>query len=635
MGNVATKERSRSNSVSSSQQGSPSGSRRRSSVVSNGFASRRNRNDSTLSQDSARLPKSKGKSKKTDKEEVQNLILDPSEMVDGGYLQPQGVYTGPQDFKYKVVRELIIDRKLAPFYKGLSDYSENWSDRQLLAAVRGLPFTETKLGSSVPSPVPDAEPIFPVDKDTSDLANDLQNTSLSTEPFAIPEKPALSSVLGENAAWDPASPASVSSANSATEDVAPSSAPALSKLNSFASTATFPESQESGSPSLSSSPAIPFPSIDRPPATTQTPLSPTQNAPTSGSPAPVVKTQQQSAAAPAISPYTRSRANTSSRYGPSNLPNRLPQEIILYKEAIECPICFLFYPKLINLTRCCAQPICTECFVQIKRADPHMPHDEEADPNAAPEVKAEGLISEAACCPYCMMPEMGVTFTAPPYRTGIGAGGKRHNSLSPLALFNSSTSSVNSRSSQAIASASEESVVVSTSSSAISLANPVSKRRGSLPATNPDVITTDQIRPDWKIKLASARAKAARRSAAATALHASAFMPNESTNGSSSTRRGSRESKSSSKLRFGRLAMAQQKPRSGSSTSRASPEAGSGASGSGRVPRSMVDIANDRVQELEDMMFMEAVELSMREEEERQSRNPNQGTSNGVSEQQG
>lgn len=29
-------------------------------------------------------------------------------MVDGGYLQPQGVYTGPQDFKYQVVRQLIV-----------------------------------------------------------------------------------------------------------------------------------------------------------------------------------------------------------------------------------------------------------------------------------------------------------------------------------------------------------------------------------------------------------------------------------------------------------------------------------------------------------------------------------------------
>lgn len=29
-----------------------------------------------------------------------------------------------------------------------------------------------------------------------------------------------------------------------------------------------------------------------------------------------------------------------------------------------------YYPPLINTSRCCDQPICTECFVQIKRADP-------------------------------------------------------------------------------------------------------------------------------------------------------------------------------------------------------------------------------------------------------------------------
>lgn len=29
-----------------------------------------------------------------------------------------------------------------------------------------------------------------------------------------------------------------------------------------------------------------------------------------------------------------------------------------------------YYPPLINTSRCCDQPICTECFVQIKRAEP-------------------------------------------------------------------------------------------------------------------------------------------------------------------------------------------------------------------------------------------------------------------------
>lgn len=43
-------------------------------------------------------------------------------------------------------------------------------------------------------------------------------------------------------------------------------------------------------------------------------------------------------------------------------------------------------------------------------------------------------------------------------------------------------------------------------------------------AAAPGVITTDKVRPDWATKLSDARAQAARRSAAATALHNAAYM---------------------------------------------------------------------------------------------------------------
>lgn len=42
-------------------------------------------------------------------------------------------------------------------------------------------------------------------------------------------------------------------------------------------------------------------------------------------------------------------------------------------------------------TRCCDQPICTECFVQIKRAEPIPTH----------------LESEPAACPFCMETNFG------------------------------------------------------------------------------------------------------------------------------------------------------------------------------------------------------------------------------------
>ncbi|ORX61354.1 hypothetical protein DM01DRAFT_1331964 [Hesseltinella vesiculosa] len=39
----------------------------------------------------------------------------------------------------------------------------------------------------------------------------------------------------------------------------------------------------------------------------------------------------------------------------------------------ECPICYLTYPTPLNHSKCCQKPICTECFVQIKRQDPMAP----------------------------------------------------------------------------------------------------------------------------------------------------------------------------------------------------------------------------------------------------------------------
>lgn len=56
--------------------------------------------------------------------------------VDFGYLTPQGVYTGPRDWNQPIVTQLIIDRKLAPFYRPLEDYDESWDDDQILAAMK-------------------------------------------------------------------------------------------------------------------------------------------------------------------------------------------------------------------------------------------------------------------------------------------------------------------------------------------------------------------------------------------------------------------------------------------------------------------------------------------------------------------
>ncbi|KAI8067148.1 hypothetical protein BC940DRAFT_301401 [Gongronella butleri] len=55
----------------------------------------------------------------------------------------------------------------------------------------------------------------------------------------------------------------------------------------------------------------------------------------------------------------------------------------------ECPICFLHYSSAINESKCCHQPICTECFVQMKRMDPAV----------------------AVACPFCCSAGFGVCYS--------------------------------------------------------------------------------------------------------------------------------------------------------------------------------------------------------------------------------
>lgn len=235
--------------------------------------------------------------------------------------------------------------------------------------------------------------------------------------------------------------------------------------------------------------------------------------PTSGPSTPLFRTRAKTLA----SLTTSSRNNTQADMTPREfqLPkdpfvNGQPIEAYLYKDASECPICFLYYPPYLNTTRCCEQAICSECFVQIKRPDPHQPEHEQPDPNAPPmsaedrEAQEQGLlVSEVATCPYCKTPEFGITYTAPPFRRGLtyGSGSQPYQVMSA-------------RSSQ-------------TSISSSGLSPGPGRRRGtSLSASAPEVITTDKVRPDWASKLSAARAHAARRSAAATALHTAAYLMN-------------------------------------------------------------------------------------------------------------
>ncbi|KAF6764724.1 zf-C3HC4 type zinc finger protein [Ephemerocybe angulata] len=234
------------------------------------------------------------------------------ESVDYGALQPQGVYTGPRDWNQSVVTQLIVSRKLAPFYRPLEEYDESWDDDQVLAARREAPETP--------------------------------ENSTETAARADTSKP------------------SHSKRQSAVKEFRP--------------------------------------------------------------------------------------------------------EAAIYRGATECPICFLYYPANINHSRCCDQAICTECFVQIKRAEPTTTH----------------LVSEPAACPYCVQDNFGVVYTPPPWRAGIGSEGSMQ--LTPTEVTRLQQ---------------QGSV-------------PTHKRRQkSYSADSPEVVTIDQIRPDWEAKLAAVRAAVARR----------------------------------------------------------------------------------------------------------------------------
>uniref|UniRef100_A0A0W0FUL8 Uncharacterized protein n=1 Tax=Moniliophthora roreri TaxID=221103 RepID=A0A0W0FUL8_MONRR len=156
----------------------------------------------------------------------------------------------------------------------------------------------------------------------------------------------------------------------------------------------------------------------------------------------------------------------------SSLKDPSKPEAAIYRGAVECPICFLYYPPNINHSRCCDQAICTECFVQIKRSEPTTTH----------------LVSEPAACPYCVQENFGIVYSPPPWRSGIGGDGSNF----PWAD--------------------------SPKASQQSLAH--KRRQKSFGADSPEVVTIGkcnqstpphQIRPDWEAKLAAVRAAVTRR----------------------------------------------------------------------------------------------------------------------------
>ncbi|TKY90527.1 hypothetical protein EX895_000525 [Sporisorium graminicola] len=144
----------------------------------------------------------------------------------------------------------------------------------------------------------------------------------------------------------------------------------------------------------------------------------------------------------------------------------------------ECPICFLNYPTPLNFSRCCRQPICTECFVQMQRADPNSHNPPSSEPRA---------------CPFCVEPDFGVTYLPP---EALENGRRSSSSGSGSNSPNDATDAAN-----------FAEMAIGTGGAGVSGAG----KKRILPADDPSVITVDQVRPDWHFKLAQAEAAVARR----------------------------------------------------------------------------------------------------------------------------
>lgn len=419
-----------------------------------------------------------------------------------------------------------IERRVAPFWRGLDDYQSDWTEHQLVAAGRGFPI-----------PAADEVPIEDITRPHSSKSPNAPSSNLQNLTMPLASR-TQSASYDSSVALSPSHPAFTTSS-----PASPLNAPATS------TSLLRPRSKTLGLKSSSKEPSAP----DLTPREIQLPR--------------------------------------------DTQVNGQAIEAFLYKDAVECTICMIWYPPYLNRTRCCDQSICSECFVQIKRPDPHTP-EHHGPPQSPPPEDAEDtelLVSEPAACPYCQRPEFGVTYEPPPFRRGL-VYAKPSPELANFSSAMSSSSSIN-----------------SPPMTSPGLAPRVDRRRAtSLSANDSHVITTDRIRPDWSVKLEQANLTKAKKNAAASALHAAAYvLP-----GTSETR-----TYGFSRSRFGRNRSDNSPEASGTATpanrgpsSRTVGESSSHARREGQDPSSSRRMRRD---DLEELMMAEAIRLSIAAEEER------------------
>ncbi|KAL8715176.1 MAG: hypothetical protein Q9220_001134 [cf. Caloplaca sp. 1 TL-2023] len=501
--------------------------------------------DNTQTLETRREAKQEKEARRLEKERAARLQERERSMreehVDGGFLVTHGVYAGPEDFNKIIVRQLMIERRLAPFWRGLNEFSESWTENQLIAAARGLPIP-------APDEIPQEEETGPFAK-----ANPQRKTPAYETNLTIPITSRSASYTSDSSGLSP----SMSQPLPIPDLAQPSTNSGI-----FRGRAKTLASLTTGSK---------HPGEEIIPAEIQLP------------PDPYINGQR--------------------------------IEAFLYKDTFECPICLIYYPIFGNKTRCCDQWICSECFVQIKRADPHPP--EHTDPSApvppptdsGEEAAIGELTSEFATCPFCKQIEFGVTYEPPPFRRGLAYVNQP--SLGRGASAMSSSTSLSS----------------GLSGGQLSPSLMSARRTTSISATDTAVVTTDRIRPEWYYKLLAARQAVKRRSATANALHNAAFSD------------GNRALVEGRFGGFGRRGLLRRGsgpdfPTSGNISAHASMMAllserhAAGAlhridghewtpTGPGGIAPPRGSSRRNRMDDIEDMMMMEAIRLSLASEEER------------------
>ncbi|KAH3901163.1 Sip5p SCDLUD_002646 [Saccharomycodes ludwigii] len=346
-------------------------------------------------------------------EHDKKLVVKYYENVDGGYLAPYGCHHREKlDYDADVVRKLIIDRKLAPFYIPLEDFDTNWTDQEIIKIFDSLTLHQAYIQD------PEEFDDIPLGNDIEDYDEIISLVSMDQSLSKRDQKKLKSMIF---------------------------------KARLYRRRINWQEMENEI--------------------------------------------------------YFNGKLEAKNK----NLPSD-DLKLALYKyNGMECPICFLYFPGPMNISRCCLQPICTECFVQIKRHDPHFSHDEqnseqqEDDPHL--------LISEPARCPYCATPNFGITYTPPIDRcTGIHGYAPK-----------SYVSKGNQQGKTATETDAEHPTVTSDEDDNTSPSANVEppSRRISVSANDPSVVTSDMIRPDWESRLNKARLRLARKSANATAIHMS------------------------------------------------------------------------------------------------------------------